>query len=701
MAMQRRLLRLGAQPVPPPESVMRRFQDESDPVRKFLSEMTVADGTIEPTPLHAAYVRWCKEDGGREPLGRSDFGDRVTEAGFPVRKSNGRRVRDLRLRLDSDEEASDRDAGDGSGDKKLLPIQKTDEGKGSREALLENNDPNDPVVVDLETADARDLYRYGPGFVRLVGVDGGIGTDPGAVVRSISAGVPAVAHNGLAFDFAALARYHGLDYLAAVDAGLLIDSKVLAVLHDPPGARMRGPARYYGLDATAERLGVRGKVADLKALARKHGGYDRIPVDDPEYREYLRGDVAATRAVFDLMGMSDYARREMRVMGRLNFAMRVTGWRVDAPLLAARIAAGQRVVDAGMQVLVAHGLPVVKADGSPSKRPHTTKPGREAVAAALAAAGVRSWPVTAGGALALGRDAWGGFEVPDAARALLEAVWSMNGVRTVYQTVDDHRTGDRVYSTVDPYQASGRLSIKDPGLTVMGKRGGRHVEREVFLPEPGCSMIAFDLNQVDARAVAMHSQDPAYMALFNDPGIDSHAEIAHMIWGDRSMREAAKAIGHGWNYGESLARISAEAGVPLEVAKEFDRRMREQFPRLVEWQAEVRALAESGAMLDNGFGRLMRPDPARAWTQGPALMGQGLARDLLAEGLLRLPAEVVGFLRGSIHDELCFSVPTDSVVDVSRVVLEAMQFEYRGVAVTAGATRPGPTWGHIYRKDGA
>ena len=61
--------------------------------------------------------------------------------------------------------------------------------------------------------------------------------------------------------------------------------------------------------------------------------------------------------------------------------------------------------------------------------------------------------------------------------------------------------------------------------------------------------------------------------------------------------------------------------------------------------------------LGNGFGRLMRVDPERAYTQAPALIGQGTARDLMAEGILRLPVEVVPMLRCFVHDELVFSVP--------------------------------------------
>lgn len=95
----------------------------------------------------------------------------------------------------------------------------------------------------------------------------------------------------------------------------------------------------------------------------------------------------------------------------------------------------------------------------------------------------------------------------------------------------------------------------------------------------------------------------------------------------------------------------------------------------------------------------MRPEPDRAHTQAPALLGQGLARDLLMEGVLRLPLDAVARLKGVVHDELVFSVPEDSVEDFNRVVLESVQFEMRGVPVTAGLVGVGRNWGEVYVND--
>lgn len=206
-----------------------------------------------------------------------------------------------------------------------------------------------------------------------------------------------------------------------------------------------------------------------------------------------------------------------------------------------------------------------------------------------------------------------------------------------------------------------------------------------------------DLSQVDMRAVAGLSQDLAYIEMLKHE--DPHAELALALFGDVKFRETAKAIGHGWNYGESLKRISAENEIEPRIVNRFDASMRERFGRLVEWREEVRAQAGSGQLLDNGFGRFMRADPMRAHTQGPALMGQGAARDLMMEGLLRLPPEIRPMLRAQIHDEVVASVPETDAVEIGRVIVDAFTFEWRGVPILSDVSKAGKTWGACYSKD--
>jgi DNA polymerase-1 len=94
----------------------------------------------------------------------------------------------------------------------------------------------------------------------------------------------------------------------------------------------------------------------------------------------------------------------------------------------------------------------------------------------------------------------------------------------------------------------------------------------------------------------------------------------------------------------------------------------------------------------------MRADPQRAHTQAPALMGQGAARDLMMTGLLNLPAEILPMLRAQIHDEIVLSVPADRLDEIGQTVVNAFTFEWNGVPIRAGMSKPGTTWAGCYEK---
>jgi DNA polymerase-1 len=530
---------------------------------------------------------------------------------------------------------------------------------------------------------------------------------------------------------------------------------------DPPGAAHQKPwseKGYYGLDKAAQRHGINGKTADLKAMAYQYGpeelhgkkltkdereeeGFGRIPVN--ELKVYFSGDLQATRGLRAALGTpSDYVRREMRV-AHIQHRPTLTGWKVDVDELNRLASEEAEKKRASLEWLHENcGVPLTKSVGKgrgknrvftdePVKSPLATTEGREAIIRALADRGVMHYPKTESGMIALNKDAMGetsymmgkganaktfgamlnpntlrlfaerGADV-DALREMCGHIVTVTSSVAKYAEIQKHLVGDRVHPEVGDVQGSGRWAYVRPSVTNLGKRGGKHVQRAPFIADDGELLIAFDLDQVDMRAIAGHCQDPAYMALFQ-PGRDAHSEVADAVFGrhDGEWRDNAKKIGHGWNYGMSVKGI-ANGGVALELAQKFDDRMNEQFPGLCAWRQEVRDRAKAGQLLDNGFGRLMRADKDRAWTQAPALMGQGGARDIMCTALLRLVdmlPEALGWLRVVVHDEIVLSVPEHMVDGVTEMIVnEAFNFEFKGVPITAGASKAARTWAGCYEK---
>lgn len=586
--------------------------------------------------------------------------------------------------------------------------------------IADNLIPPGSIILDLETGSVDDMWTTGPEFIRLSGHS--IDSYPVFNCPSVRLLIEdievrtgwVVGHNNLNFDNILLDVHHGLSILKLAKADRIRDTKLLAFLADPPLSRTKEGEieKMFSLETVGTKYLGHGKMVDvvsgksvLKKLAVEFGGYDQIPLDHPEYNEYLRIDVETTRDLVKVLPINDYAIREHKVAA-VCATISIQGFRVDIPLLEQRIQEGE---DKRLRILTqlqGYGLPSPEE----TKAPQMTKVGKAAIAQAFMDLGV-TLPLTAGGSPALGKDILQEVvaeteieEVSD----LAEAVMSLNGIRTIYGNIHDYLVEDRIHPNISLRQSTGRLSITKPGLTVIGKRGGKVIERAVFLPDSEDHvLISCDLAQVDARAVAGLSQDTEYLKLF-EPGRDLHSEMADRLFGTKDKREEAKAAAHGINYGMQARKLSLTVGMSLYDAETTIYNFAKNFPRLSRWQEEMRETGEVSGILYNGFGRMMRIEPERAFTQSPALMGQSTARDILMEGVLRLwdkgGEDVIRMIRGVIHDELVISVPLKDVDEIEHLVVEALSFPWCPVGgqyevqILAGLNKRGSNWAGCYAK---
>lgn len=606
------------------------------------------------------------------------------------------------------------------------------------------------LVFDIETHSANEMYaRDRESFFRIGGLmplDGSTGpqiTDEQKPFRDAVDGANlAIGHNIMAFDLPALGI---TDLLERTKARRIIDTWTLATVMDTPpdsyqpreGKRRwiaGSPEKakgYYSLDNLAFQYGVAGKANDLRALAKQHGDPDgccqfgTIPTDNTEYNDYLRQDVVASR---DLLGamlarfgqLTDYHWREMRVAAVLS-TVSMNGFRLDKSLTQARIDYNDQIRQANLAWLVEHfGLPTVNKAGKPSKNPIATQDGKRAILEAFYAVGVKPGdvPHTETGQPALGSDNLNAlvekYPGNESVERIATTVAGIQGLRTVYQTAMDTVHADGFcHADLFTLQASGRVSTQNPGLTVFGKRDGKYHERDIYvgdvLPDEDDDfhvIFPVDFSQIDARAVAGLSQDYTYMDMF-EPGIDLHVENAKAAFGlqaymadPKGARQDSKAIGHGWNYGLGLEKLAAKVGYERAVA--FREMMNHRYGRLVAWKQECADEGAATGRIDNGFGRVMKVNPERAYTQGPALRGQGAARDLMFESILRMDPQVVRMIKALVHDEIVFSAPISIARDVQQHAVECMTFDWappgasRAIRIEADASPFALRWGGCY-----
>jgi putative DNA primase/helicase len=643
-------------------------------------------------------------------------------------------------------------------------------------------DRPDPVTLgfDLETAGADQLFtggHEGP-FVRLAGAQEhdetwqSIGTVTPDFLEELARADVIYGHNILGFDLLALAHHHGADYDAL--AAKAVDTRVLAYLIEPPAAKAANVG--YDLDSVAQRLGHEGKTDDLKALAKRYGGFDRIPLDSREYQDYLRGDLAATKAVYEglrMLRMGDggsspsnatiaYAKRETQEVVPLQNRMTLNGWAIDTDLLAERVAEEEAARLGAIQELhEKYGVPLAAPDrfkllpkaeaagegwaglnqaearerlaedpekcvrfgiaaripGRVHTKPWVTEEGKAALIKAFHAAGAKHVPLSPkSGTLltsadALGEGTWycterrravkgmlhpDAYGSNDAVRAIVDVLLRATGVRDKYNQMTKLLSpAGRIHGMIGAPQGSGRWAMSP--FTTMGKRTPAALrERDVVVADPGHVLIACDHSQLDVRTVAALSQDSELIAMLAPDAEDYHEAMSRVYFGTPDRRKEAKPINHGVNYGQGAHAIAERNGLDETMVADALRARGDRFSKLMEWTERVREQAAAGQLLDNGFGRMMRATPERAFTQAPALMGQGASRDVMCESLLRLDklseGRVRPYLRAVVHDEIVVSVPEHEADEWAALLCEAMTWEWRGVPILCDVSTPAYRW---------
>lgn len=569
------------------------------------------------------------------------------------------------------------------------------------------------TAFDIETGSTDDLYQLPPtpGYVRLSGL--GRLTVPGPLQ-----GIGHTATvNGNLFDFPALDRHCSVPVEHTIPFSR--DLRPAAFQHDPPTTFQTKPGpnhRSYSMAALATRyLGEPEAKSDmLKQLAARHGGYDRIPLDDPDYHAYLRQDLDVTARLNNAIPWHPYEQREAYVQ-TVTARTTLNGFRADVPGLTARVAELRAQAEQGRTLLAErYGFPLTNQAGKPAAAPQRTKAGKAAFEQALSQLGVdlSTWPRGKDGSLALGKDVLA--TVADAlaghpALPVVQAVQEMNGIRNSAANLLSHVNphDGRAYYTFEPYQSTGRWSC---GLTVL-KKGVADSERQYLTADGdeqdpnGDVLVSIDLDQIDIRSVAVHAQDPALIALLNDPARDIHTEISAMA---RVPRKQGKTFDLGWLYGRGHRAMGEMPGADPQAAQAVVQYMSGAFPLVRPWQDRVRAQGEAGVLLDNGFGRRLRVDPQRAYTQAPAMIGQSTTRDVIAEGLLdlaRTAPEMLPMLRVIVHDEVVASVPRRHAEECARILQTALSRSWAPagasvpVNITAGQGKPftfAYRWGDLY-----
>lgn len=253
-----------------------------------------------------------------------------------------------------------------------------------------------------------------------------------------------------------------------------------------------------------------------------------------------------------------------------------------------------------------------------------------------------------------------------------EFLAQLKGQRGLAQSALDHVKADGfVHPDITALQKSGRWSTTKPGLTIWDATG---VEKEYFPADNDDeALVEFDLEAADARGVAGLSGDEVYAERFQ-PGQDSHLINAIVAWGidvvgderdakgkptgiTAHYRQLAKPGGHGWGYRIGSTKLANTWKLPVSEAKAFLDKMSSTFKKVVGWQDRMVRIAVNDGYVTNPWGRKMKVDRGREYTQAPALMGQSFTTEVIVDAVLALDIWALRKVKVAVHDALVFSVP--------------------------------------------
>lgn len=241
--------------------------------------------------------------------------------------------------------------------------------------------------------------------------------------------------------------------------------------------------------------------------------------------------------------------------------------------------------------------------------------------------------------------------------------------------------------------ATGRLSSTDPNLQNIPIRTpwGRLI-RDAFVAEEGNWLLSADYSQIELRVMAHLSGDETLIDSFlkNE---DIHARTASEVFEvpmemmTKEIRNQAKAINYGINYGQSPFGLSQLLGIEQKAAKEYIERYFAKYPKVKAYLDQTSQFVLEHGYVTTMFGRrryipeirskdrMVFMAAQRAAINSPL---QGSAADIIKMAMIAVQKTIEERkmrtrMTMQVHDELVFEVPDAEKVEASAVIRREME----------------------------
>ena len=260
--------------------------------------------------------------------------------------------------------------------------------------------------------------------------------------------------------------------------------------------------------------------------------------------------------------------------------------------------------------------------------------------------------------------------------------------------------------------ATGRLSSTDPNLQNIPIRTpwGRLI-RDAFIADEGNWLISADYSQIELRVMAHLSNDETLIDSFMK-NEDIHARTASEVFGvpmeqmTKDIRNRAKAINYGINYGQSPFGLSQLLGIDQKEAKQYIDRYFEKYAKVKAYLESTLEFVREHGYVTTLFGRRRYIPEIRSRDRMVFLAAQraaintplqGTAADIIKLAMISIQNELDKSKSSArmimqVHDELVFEVSDAEKNEVSEMVREKMENVYKLVVPLTVDLSVGKNW---------
>jgi DNA polymerase-1 len=257
-----------------------------------------------------------------------------------------------------------------------------------------------------------------------------------------------------------------------------------------------------------------------------------------------------------------------------------------------------------------------------------------------------------------------------------------------------HATTGRVHTNYQQtVAATGRLSSVDPNLQNIPIRTpwGRLI-RDAFVADEGNWLISADYSQIELRVMAHLSGDETLIDSFLKDE-DIHARTASEVFDvpmekmTKEIRNRAKAINYGINYGQSPFGLSQLLGIEQKQAKDYIDRYFAKYPKVKAYLDSTLEFVRDHGYVTTMFGRrryipeirsrdrMVFMAAQRAAINSPL---QGSAADIIKLAMIAVQNELERRnlktrMTMQVHDELVFETPEKEKEEAAEMIRQQMQ----------------------------